>query len=102
VDSRAHAAPAIAEHGAFAKNAPVIAAKAVAAAGEQTVTLATETISARWVGRFAHDLLDLDRQIKDFDKQIVERLSAHQHAKRITSVGGDQPEHVLSTGQSRP
>jgi transposase len=79
------------EHGAVAKTASKIAAKALAAAAEQTVTLPTEAISAPLVAYLAGELLDLDRQVRELDKQVVDRFNRHEHAPRITSVIGFGP-----------
>jgi transposase len=79
------------EHGAVVKTASKIAAKALAAAAEQTVTLPTEAISAPLVAHLAGELLNLDRQVRELDKQIVDRFNRHEHAPRITSVIGFGP-----------
>ncbi|MCP2199386.1 Transposase IS116/IS110/IS902 family protein [Lentzea flava] len=65
--------------------------KALAAAGEQTVALQTETITAPLIMRLARRLLELDREIKDLDKHITERFGEHPHAGPITSVDGFGP-----------
>jgi transposase len=79
------------EHGAWAKGIPVIADKAIAAATEQTVTLPGEGVTAPLIARLAAELLELDRQIKDLDKQLTERFGQHRHAKPITSIPGFGP-----------
>lgn len=76
------------EHGAWSKGIPAMADKAIAAAGEQTITLAGEQVTAPLIARLAAELLDLDRQIKDLDKQLTERFAQHRHAKPITSIPG--------------
>jgi transposase len=42
-------------------------------------------------GRLATQLLDLDREIKDLDKQLTDRFTQHPHAEIITSVDGFGP-----------
>lgn len=79
------------EHGAWAKSVPAIATTAVAAAHEQTIALPTEQITAPLIARLAGDLLDLDRHIKDLDKQLRSRYSDHPHASHITSIPGFGP-----------
>lgn len=79
------------EHGARAKGIPVMADTAVAAADEQTISLPSEQITAPLIARLAAELLDLDRQIKDLDKQLAARFGQHRHAKPITSVPGFGP-----------
>jgi transposase len=79
------------EHGAVPKTAPTIAAKALAAAADQAMTLPTEAISAPLVARLAGELLNLGRQIRELDKQIIERFNGHRHGPRISSVPGFGP-----------
>jgi len=79
------------EHGAWPRGIPVMADKALDAAGEQTVVLPTEKVTAPLIARLAADLLDLDRRIKDLDKQLTDRFEEHGHAKAITSIPGFGP-----------
>ena len=79
------------EHGAWPKGIPAMADKALDAAGEQTVVLPTEKVTAPLIARLAADLLDLDRRIKDLDKQLTDRFEEHGHAKAITSIPGFGP-----------
>lgn len=79
------------ENGAWAKGIPSIVDKALAAAGEQTVTLPGETTTAPLITRLTRQLLELDREIKDLDKQITERFGEHPAAGPITSVDGFGP-----------
>jgi len=81
----------LAEHGAWPKSIPSMADKALEAAGEQTVALPTEKVTAPLIARLAADLLDQDRQIKDLDKQLTDRFEEHGHAKVITSIPGFGP-----------
>ena len=88
-------ADAVAEHlrsrGAWAKGIPAMADKALAAAAAQTIALPTEPAVAPLIARLAAQLLDLDREIKDLDKQITAAFGEHPHATRITSVHGFGP-----------
>jgi transposase len=79
------------EHGAWAKGIPAMARTAAAVAGEQTVAVPTEAITAPVIARLATDLLGLDRQIKDLDKQLTERFGHHPQADKITSIPGFGP-----------
>jgi transposase len=79
------------EHGAWAKGIPAMTEKTLAAAEEQTITLPGEEITAPLIARLAAELLELDRQIKDLDKQLTERFGQHRHAKPITSIPGFGP-----------
>lgn len=92
---RAAGVPGIAEHlrtgGAWPKAIPAMAGKALAAAAAQTIALPTETTVAPLIARLAAQLLDLDREIKDLDKQITGTFGEHPHAARITSVNGFGP-----------
>ncbi|WP_433192186.1 transposase [Nocardia sp. CA-107356] len=45
-------------------------------------------VTAPLIARLARQLLDLDREIKDLDKQVTERFGEHPHAGAITSVDG--------------
>jgi transposase len=77
--------------GAQARGIPAMVDKALAAAGEQSIALPTETVAAPLIARLAAQLLDLHREIKDLDKHIEKRFEAHPHAARITSVPGFGP-----------
>ncbi|MET7881410.1 IS110 family transposase [Micromonospora profundi] len=88
-------ADAVAEHlragGAWAKGIPAMVDKALAAAAAQTIALPTEAAVAPLIARLAAQLLDLDREIKNLDKQITTTFEQHPHAARITSVNGFGP-----------
>jgi transposase len=92
---RAAGADAIAEHlrtgGAWPKGIPGMVDKALAAAAAQTIALPTEAAVAPLIARLAAQLLALDREIKDLDKQITGTFTEHPHAARITSVNGFGP-----------
>lgn len=79
------------EHHAWAPGIAAMSAKAVAAAAEQDLALPAETVTAPLIARLAGQLLDLDREIKDLDKQLTSTFNTHPHAKIITSVDGFGP-----------
>jgi transposase len=79
------------EHEAWARGVPGMAAKACAAAAEQSIVLPTEAATAPLIARLAAQLLELDREIKDLDALITKRFEQHEHAPRITSVDGFGP-----------
>jgi transposase len=81
----------LAEHGAWAKGIPSMVDKALAAAGEQTIVLAGESVTAPLIARLARQLLELDREIKNLDKQLADRFGAHPDAGHITSLDGFGP-----------
>ncbi|MFT7874373.1 MULTISPECIES: IS110 family transposase, partial [Amycolatopsis] len=79
------------EHGAWAKGIPSMVDKALAAAAEQTVALPGESVTAPLIARLARQLLELNREIKDLDKQLAERFGEHPDAGHITSLDGFGP-----------
>jgi transposase len=79
------------EQRAWAPGIPTMAAKTVAAAGEQDLALPAETVTAPLIARLAAQLLDLDREIKNLDKQLTGTFERHPHAEIITSVDGFGP-----------
>lgn len=79
------------ENGAWPKGIPSMVDKALTAANEQTVAQPAEATTAPLITRLARQLLDLDREIKDLNKQLDDRFSDHPHAKHITSVDGFGP-----------
>src|SRR6185503_18723390 len=81
---------------------PGMVAKAHAAAAAQTVRLPGEAATAALITRQARKLLDLDREIKDFDKQITERFRAHPQARIIESMPGMGPILGESSPRSPP
>jgi transposase len=78
-------------HRAWAPGIPSMAETAVAVAAEQDLALPGETVTAPLIARLAAQLLDLDREIKDLDKQLAIRFGEHPHAQIITSVDGFGP-----------
>jgi transposase len=81
----------LAEHGAWAPGIPSMVDKALAAATEQTVALPGESVTAPLIARLARQLLELDRDIKDLDKQLADRFAEHPDAGPITSLDGFGP-----------
>ncbi|MET8801067.1 IS110 family transposase [Nocardia sp. NPDC004568] len=79
------------EHGAWTTGITAMTDKALTAAAEQTIALPGEAVTAPLIARLAHQLLDLDREIKNLDKQLTERFGHHPHAAAITSVNGFGP-----------
>jgi transposase len=79
-----------------------MAAKAVAAAQAQTVSLPGEATAAALVGQLARRLLELRREIKDIDKLIAQRFRTHAQAAIIESLPGMGPilgaEFLVATG----
>ncbi|MEV6644250.1 transposase [Amycolatopsis sp. NPDC051371] len=65
--------------------------KAQAATAEQTVALPGEPVTAPLIARLARRLPDLDREIKDLDKQLGARFAEHPDARPITSLDGFDP-----------
>ncbi|MFJ9371698.1 IS110 family transposase [Nocardia sp. NPDC101769] len=92
----------LAENGAWAKGIDKIAATAVSAAGEQDVAVPAEAATAALIKRLAAKLLNLDREIKDLDKQIATVFRQHPHASIIESMPGMGPhlgtEFLVATG----
>lgn len=76
---------------AWAPGIPAMAATAVTVAEQQSVALPGETVTAPLIARLARQLLDLDREIKDLDKQLGARFAQHPHAEIITSIDGFGP-----------
>lgn len=79
------------EHRAWAPGIPAMAQTAVTVAGEQSLALPGQAVTAPLIARLAQQLLDLDREIKDLDKQLGARFAEHPHAEIITSVDGFGP-----------
>jgi transposase len=91
VGGEAGVAAFLREQRAWAPGIPTMAAKTVAAAGEQDLALPAETVTAPLIARLAAQLLDLDREIKNLDKQLTGTFERHPHAEIITSVDGFGP-----------
>ncbi|MBF6229615.1 IS110 family transposase [Nocardia abscessus] len=90
------------DNGAWRKGIAAMVPAAVAAAGTQDVAVPGEATTAALIKRLAGKLLDLDREIKDLDKQITARFREHPHAAIIESLPGMGPhlgtEFLVSTG----
>jgi hypothetical protein len=71
------------EHGAWAKGIPSMVDNTLAAAGEKTVALQAESVTAALIARLACQLLDLDREIKDLNGRLGDRFAEHPHAEHI-------------------
>lgn len=67
---------------------PGMVVKARTAAEGQNVVLPGEVTVAHLVMRLAGQLLELDREVKDLDKQIAAAFRRHRHAHIIESVPG--------------
>lgn len=89
------------DNGAWRKGIDAMAAAAVAAAGTQDIAVPGEATTAALIKRLAVKLLDLDREIKDLDKQITVRFREHPQAAIIESLPGMGPhlgtEFLVST-----
>lgn len=68
-----------------------IITKALTAAASQTITLPGEATCAQLIKRLTRQLLSLDREIKDLDKQLTDRFRAHPQAAIIESLPGMGP-----------
>jgi transposase len=79
------------EQRAWAPGIAAMSAKAVAAAAEQDLALPAETVTAPLIARLAAQLLDLDREIKDLNKQLSSTFERHPQAEIITSIDGFGP-----------
>lgn len=70
------------------RNAPTIAAAAVAAAKTQTVRLPGEQVAAGLVAQLAKEVIALDDRITTTDADIEDRFRRHPLAEVITSMPG--------------
>lgn len=70
---------------------PAVVRKALAAASAQTVVLPGEQTIAVLIRALARQLLELDREIKNHDKLIVQRFREHPQAEIIVSTPGTGP-----------
>jgi transposase len=70
------------------RNAPTIAAAAVAAAKSQTVRLPGEEVAAGLIAGLAQEVIALDDRIKQTDADIEGRFRRHPLAEVITSMPG--------------
>jgi transposase len=79
------------EQRSWAPGRASMASTAVALAAEQSLALPGESVTAPLIARLARQLLDLDREIKDLDKQLTARFGEHPQAENITSIDGFGP-----------
>ncbi|GAA1859504.1 IS110 family transposase [Pseudonocardia ailaonensis] len=75
----------------WAPGRAAMAATAVTVAGEQSLALPGESVTAPLIARLARQLLDLDRETKDLDKLLGARFVEHPQAEIITSIDGFGP-----------
>jgi len=85
-----------------AYNATQIAAKAVAAAQSQHVRVAGQDVAANTVAKFAVQVMNIDAEMAELDRDIEERFRRHRHAAVIESMPGFGPllgaELLAATG----
>lgn len=90
------------ENKAWPKSIPVMAETAVVAANSQTHRLPGEAGTAKLIRKLAARLLELDREIKDLDKEITGLFRTHPSATIIESMPGMGPglgsEFLVITG----
>jgi transposase len=90
------------ERGAWRRGIDGMAAKAAEAAAQQSVALPGEATTAVLVKKLAHQLLELDREIKDTDKLITSRFREHPQAAIMESLPGMGPilgaQFIVATG----
>ncbi|HEV7148832.1 MAG TPA: IS110 family transposase [Pedococcus sp.] len=71
-----------------ARNAAALAAKAVEAADAQRTVLATQGMGARLVARLAEQIMAIDADLAQLDKEIEERFERHPDAPILVSMPG--------------
>lgn len=81
----------LAEQRSWAPGRAGMASTAVAVAEQQSLALPGESVTAPLIARLARQLLDLDREIKELDKQLTARFAEHPQAEIITSINGFGP-----------
>lgn len=85
-----------------AYNASRLADTAIEAANGQSVRVAGQDVAASTVGRLAHQILNLNTELRELDSSIEERFRRHRHAKVIESMPGFGPllgaEFLAATG----
>jgi transposase len=90
------------ENGAWPAGIEKMTGTALAAADSQSAVLPGEAGTAALVKHLAHKLLELDREIKDLDKQIATLFREHSSAVIIESMPGMGPglgaEFLVVTG----
>ncbi|CAM3318471.1 IS110 family transposase [Williamsia muralis] len=90
------------ENKAWAKGIPAMAEAAVVAANGQRHRLPGEAGTARLICKLAARLLEIDREIKDLDREIAALFRTHPSARIIESLPGMGPglgsEFLVITG----
>ncbi len=85
-----------------AYNASRLADTAIEAANVQLVRVAGQDVAASTVGRLAHQILNLNTELRELDSAIEERFRRHRHAEVIESMPGFGPllgaELLAATG----
>ncbi|KLN73079.1 IS110 family transposase [Rhodococcus qingshengii] len=85
-----------------AYNATGIAAKAIDAAHSQHTRVAGQDVAAWTVAKFAVQVMNLDTEMAELDRDIEERFRRHHHAAVIESMPGFGPllgaELIAATG----
>ncbi|MDI9919256.1 IS110 family transposase [Rhodococcus sp. IEGM 1379] len=85
-----------------AYNASRLADTAIEAANVQLVRVAGQDVAASTVGRLAHQILNLNVELRELDSSIEERFRRHRHAEVIESMPGFGPllgaEFLAATG----
>lgn len=71
-----------------ARNASVVAAKAIEAANAQHTTVPGQNLAAAMVARLAKEVMTLDIEIGATETMIEERFRRHRHAEIIVSMPG--------------
>ncbi len=74
-----------------AYNAAQIAAKAINAAQSQHVRVAGQDVAASTVAKFAVQVMNVDAEMAELDRDIEERFRSHHHAEVIESMPGFGP-----------
>ncbi|MHA6739158.1 IS110 family RNA-guided transposase [Rhodococcus erythropolis] len=85
-----------------AYNASQLADTAIEAARGQLARVAGQDVAASTVGRLAHQILNLNVELRELDSSIEERFRRHRHAEVIESMPGFGPllgaEFLAATG----
>lgn len=68
-----------------------VAAKAIAAAAAQQITLPGQDIAAEVIAEIAADILALDQRVKTLDTQIADMFASHEQGPIIESMPGFGP-----------
>ncbi|MBT2263496.1 IS110 family transposase [Rhodococcus erythropolis] len=74
-----------------AYNAAQIAAKAIVAARSQYARVAGQDVAASTVAKFAVQVMNIEAEMAEIDRDIEERFRRHRHAEMIESMPGFGP-----------